>query len=586
MTTGVGVIAPDIKVAGSTLASLFGDLLIGIKIQRGIAVPGRAVLRFADDGFTVASSGPFRIGTKVSIGTVTGTVLFAGEVTGVDIEMTFGAPELSVVIDDPGYKLALGNTVKTYTKMSYSDIVKQIAGAHGLRVDVTATSTTFDYLIQADSDYGFIGEIARRIGYDWWVDETGTLVFCPAGAKATAAPKVDWLTGLLSFSVRATALHPGTATIKGWTPANKQPVVANSTPSSVKADADLVAPFLAASNLSGSNAVVSSFDSFRQPADGKDLANRTVARWAAGAVTASGVCVLNTEIMVGGKVQVGDAGPASGTYFVTEVEHVYDTRGLTTRFTAGDRQPTRIVDTLAAAVPSSFRRDGLMIGLVTSLGGQGDAPAGHVKVKFPALGDQVESEWARVVSVGGGSSRGMTFLPEVNDEVIVGFEGGDVTRPVVIGGLYNGRDNALDFGTQDGKVTKRQIVSRLGHVVELGDGTAPADQHIGLTLAGGEHQVHLGKDNLTAKVPAGIPVSIKSGDHGIDIDNQGNITMSGMKITIKATQDVEISGLNVTLKANVKLAGSGTQVQMQGTAQAELSSSGQTAVKGSIVMIN
>jgi hypothetical protein len=62
--------------------------------------------------------------------------------------------------------------------------------------------------------------------------------------------------------------------------------------------------------------------------------------------------------------------------------------------------------------------------------------------------------------------------------------------------------------------------------------------------------------------------------------------LSGQKITITGKQDVEISGLNVKLKANVAVEGSGVQAKLSGSAQAELSSGGQTAVKGSVVMIN
>jgi uncharacterized protein involved in type VI secretion and phage assembly len=252
---------------------------------------------------------------------------------------------------------------------------------------------------------------------------------------------------------------------------------------------------------------------------------------------------------------------------------------------AGDRVPTGLVDSLSAPVPSSFRQDSLVIGVVTNTGNSDGSP-GTVKVKYPALGDTVESAWARVISMGAGASRGMTFIPEVNDEVIVGFEGGDVTRPVVLGGVYSSNNSALDFGVANGKVGKRQIVSRLGHVIELGDGDGEADQRIALTLAGGEHTVDLSKQGLTAKVPSGKPVSISAGEAKIEIDKQGNITISGQKITIKATQDVEISGLNVKTKANVAVEASGTQAKMTGSAQAEVSSGGATSVKGATVMIN
>jgi phage baseplate assembly protein gpV len=295
---------------------------------------------------------------------------------------------------------------------------------------------------------------------------------------------------------------------------------------------------------------------------------------------------VNAAVQVGHVVQVSDVGPASGKYAVTEVEHSYTARGFLTRFVAGDRVPTGLVDSLAAApVPSSFRQDSLVVGVVTNAG-DNNSPKGHVKVKFPALGNEVESAWARVVSMGAGVSRGMTFVPEVNDEVIVGFEGGDVTRPLVLGGVYSSANTALDFGVDQGKVARRQIVSRLGHVIELGDGQGPADQRIALTLAGGEFAVDLSKEGLAAKVPAGKPISITAGEAKFEIDKQGNITISGQKIVIKSNSSVEISGMNIALKSRAKLEGSGMELKMQGTMSADVSSGGATTVKGATVAIN
>ena len=54
---------------------------------------------------------------------------------------------------------------------------------------------------------------------------------------------------------------------------------------------------------------------------------------------------------------------------------------------------------------------------------------GRVKVKFPTLTEEHESNWARVVALGAAKQRGFDCLPEVNDEVLVGFEHGDIHRP-------------------------------------------------------------------------------------------------------------------------------------------------------------
>jgi hypothetical protein len=156
----------------------------------------------------------------------------------------------------------------------------------------------------------------------------------------------------------------------------------------------------------------------------------------------------------------------------------------------------------------------------------------------------------------------------------------------VLGGLFNSADTMVDTGVVDGKVNRRRITSRDGHAIELGDGTDNATKYIALTLAGGQHTVKMSKERLDATVPAGTPVSIKSGNHGITISNTGDITIEGQKVTIKATSDIELAGVNITSKASVKAETSATTLALKANATAEVSSAGTTTIKGAMVAIN
>src|SRR5215472_353851 len=107
----------------------------------------------------------------------------------------------------------------------------------------------------------------------------------------------------------------------------------------------------------------------------------------------------------------------------------------------------------------SDRIYGVVVGIVTN--NQDPDGMGRVKVKFPWLSDQDESWWARIATVMAGSSRGSYFLPEVNDEVMVAFEHGDVRFPYVLGALWNGKDSPPTTNS-DGKNSIRLIKSRSG----------------------------------------------------------------------------------------------------------------------------
>lgn len=75
---------------------------------------------------------------------------------------------------------------------------------------------------------------------------------------------------------------------------------------------------------------------------------------------------------------------------------------------------------------------------------------GRIKVTFPWLAENREADaWARVSLPIGGGSTGFWALPEVDDEVLVAFESGDLNRPVVIGSLWNGSDRPPDGRRSD-----------------------------------------------------------------------------------------------------------------------------------------
>jgi uncharacterized protein involved in type VI secretion and phage assembly len=576
-------IAPEILVNGSQMSSSYE--LSGLRIRTSFGLPGRATLRFDDSGFAIAAGSTFTIGTQLEVRMADGGTLFAGEVTGIDLQLDRGVPDFVVIADDPSYKMALGNKARSFTKMSYSDIVSQIGREYGLSVEADATAAQFDYTLQADSDFGFVSELADRVGYDWWVEEKVLKFKKPATSAASA--RLNASEDLRQFSVRASALHPSSSAVMGWTAKTKTSIKGNSaSPSSgILPTASLVSGYASVSALSSMTKVSTSAQGPVDQEEAQDLADRAAAAWAAAAVTARGTTLIAPAIKIGGSVEVEGAGPANGKYFVTEVEHSYTDRGFETRFVAGDHRPNGLVDTLTSTKQTSFRRDGLVVGLVTQIGNSEGSP-GDIKVKYPGIDDQLASGWARMVSVGGGNKKGVTFMPEVNDEVIVGFENGDPRRPVILGAVFNGKDSQPAFAVESSMVNSRQITSRLGHAVEFGDGTAPDKQYISLTLAGGATSVMMSKKEFIAQVPAGIPLSITAGSASFKIGNDGSITIQGSKITLKADTDVEISGLNVTTKASVKNSASGAMVEVKGSAQVEVSAGGPAMIKGLPVMVN
>ncbi|HUW66769.1 MAG TPA: phage baseplate assembly protein V [Candidatus Nanoarchaeia archaeon] len=195
--------------------------------------------------------------------------------------------------------------------------------------------------------------------------------------------------------------------------------------------------------------------------------------------------------------------------------------------------------------------NGVVIGIVTN--NKDPEGLGRIKVKFPWLSDKDESNWARVASLMAGKERGIFILPEIDDEVLVAFEHGDINMPYVIGSLWNGEDVPPETNS-DGKNNIRMIKSRSGHVIRIDD------------TQGNE------KIEIVDKTEKNT-ITIDTKDNKISIMSEKDIEMSAPngKITIDA-QDIEIKSSNAT--------------KIEATADMDLKASGNTNVKGATINLN
>jgi uncharacterized protein involved in type VI secretion and phage assembly len=237
---------------------------------------------------------------------------------------------------------------------------------------------------------------------------------------------------------------------------------------------------------------------------------------------------------------------------VTAVEHVYGrNETYVTRFTVGGLEPTGLVDLVGSPASHSaldVMPSGVTIGIVTNTKDEA-AKHGHVKVKLPYLGtdgqgSDIESTWARLATIGAGNQRGVMFMPEVNDEVLVAFEHGDTRSPFVVGSLWNGVDSPpLGDGLIDGStgaVRRRGFVSRLGHRMVFLDDDAKSG--IALLVADDSLKLSLNASDTTIKVSSDGSVEI-SGSRSVQITSDGSISIhAGQSLELKGDAGVKIDG--------------------------------------------
>ena len=179
------------------------------------------------------------------------------------------------------------------------------------------------------------------------------------------------------------------------------------------------------------------------------------------------------------------------------------------------------------------RIGGVAVGIVVD--NEDPEGLGRVKLRFPWLAEETESDWSKVVSLGAGKGRGAFFLPEVEDEVLVAFEQGDLDHAYVIGGLWSA-DDEPPATNEDGRNDVRLIRSRSGHEIILTDGEEKCTVEIRDQT--GSNRIELDSMSGTVSVEAETKVSIKApqieiqASTSLKVESSGPLTVKGQVVRI------------------------------------------------------
>jgi phage baseplate assembly protein gpV len=560
--------------------------------------------------------------------------LINGEVTSIEA-ICVDSVVISVIRGyEKAHRLQRARRSRTFLNMSDSDIATQVAQKAGLTVgDVDSSSTTHTHLAQvAQTDWEFLIERAREIGYETGVTQ-GKFYFRKAsglpsggggigGALSAAASAVGSMLGvgggstltfkqnLVTFLPRISAANitpnvevrvwdpksarvavgtadakTGTATIKGEDPGTLAKSFTNGLAPQVPS-LPALPPIPGLPKLDfGSTPSNTAFVVVDRPlavgsaADGaadeaaKGLSDHISSTFA----EAEGIALGDPTIQAGSQVVVAGVPTVfAGTWTVTNAKHVFDAQelGYRTHFYVSGRADRSL---LALASGGSLRErhphlGGLVCGVVTNL--RDPDKKGKVKIALPWLAPDFETDWARVVQLTAGPRTGAMFMPEVGDEVLVGFEFGDMRRPYVIGGLVNDNSkfaplNAAVDGS--GAVTGRGLASPAGNTLMFTDelppgppGEAPPMKS-SIVLGTGDGNLGLAIDQVAGTVtisckPAPPASRTAAGTLTIDCGGAGQIQITGGAggIKIDSEGELELNG-----KLGVKI-NSSAVVQVQG----------------------
>ncbi|MCX5177705.1 VgrG-related protein [Streptomyces virginiae] len=567
--------ADPIVEAPGELPPTWAAQLVSCVVDENVGLPDTAVLTYRDPDHEFLRATGITIGSplRVSVATVKGQArerLFNGEVTALEIDRDRTGSFTVVRAYSKAHRLQRGRKVVAYRNMTAAAIVRKVAAGAGLAVGkVEAAPVTYKQLSQANvSDWDFLQYLAGESGAQVRVDDQGMLQFTrPVKASGAPAPStsavhnpmvLEYGRNLLALRAALSAADgSSTVQVRGWDVTTKRPLVAQQ-PSVVS---DTVVPGLSPALAArfGKSAVSVTDTPYRTQAETTAVAKAAADRISSGFGELEAVAEGNPLLRAGKAVALGNVGQAfSGRYTATAVQHVLEPHGgyRTTVWVSSspDRSLAGLV-TGANAPGRGPRIPGLAIGVVTDVREPNGSQRGAVRLKFPWLDDTYVTDWVRTVQWGGKGGGGVVS-PEVNDEVLVGFEQGLLDSPYVIGGLYNGVDQPSPHDVPlidktSGKVNRRSVVSRSGHRVELLDAAAPGPS--GLRLVTGDERLEVRMDDrrdrieLTVYAGRGRPLtSVLLDKNGITLDaRRGTVKVSGRQVDIDGTAGVSIGGRSV-----------------------------------------
>ncbi|HEU0074660.1 MAG TPA: VgrG-related protein [Dehalococcoidia bacterium] len=568
-----------VKLDGRDLDPGLVEGLLRVSVNGSVHLPDLAILEFDNPDMRWSDVDAIRIGQEMTVGFGDNELqseepVFMGDVTALDLDVGMdGSVKLIVRGYDRSHRLHRGRQTKVYENVKDSDIAMQIASELGFEtIEIQTTPGTHDYVLQDNqTNWEFLRQRAARHGYELQVRDK-KLVFKPPPSTERRDVDLTWNQELISFRASmTTGDQVNKVEVRGWDPVNKETVLGT-------ADSAQTLPDVPGATFGGNAGGAVAQLAFqreavmvvaRQPIysqeDADRLAQSVLEDLAGSFITAQGVAAGNPELQLGSKVNVKDVGRQfSGSYMVTQITHNYEPESYTINFEVTGRRSTDLVSLLEAPPHQEMN---LLTGMVMDL--NDPEGLGRVKVSLPQLGPDIYTAWCRLVAPGAGATRGIYFLPEIDDEVLL--MGTSMDNLYILGGLWNNRDQPPydnSDAAPNGAVMKRTIRSREGHEILLDDD--PREPGISIIDKEGNKLLIKSRDNsMTIDVQGDIKFKTPG---NFEIDATGNISMSAT-----GNFNAEAMG-NASVEAN-------GQATLRGTAGVRAESSANAALSAPSVSL-
>ena len=589
-----GVVTMTIKVEGTQIPD---DVqVVSITVEKALNRIATTTISIIDGQaskgeFKESSSDIFVPGKKVVIEAGydnKNQSVFKGIITKQSLKISNGVGSaLEVECRDEAIKMIVGRKSLTFSKKKDSDIIATIIKSYsGLSATVAPTKTVWPEQVQYYvSDWDFI--LARAEANGFIVNsEGGKITVGKPDAETKSVGDLSYGSNLMEFSADLNAITQLDSVKASSWDFKTQKVISGDSGSLYPGPGNLSSKKLAS--------VIDVKDYELQTT--APLQKESLTDWSKAQMVKSGYAKIRGEIRFQGSSKVspgnyvtlkGLGSRFNGDYLVSGVVHTISEGNWVTEATLGlspmwfTEEPDVMAPPASGLLPGA---QGLFNATVKKIDGDPDDQY-RVLVDIPLFDTNGDGIWARLSNFYSSSNAGAFFMPEIGDEVILGFLNEDPRYPVILGSLYsNSKNKPFKDLEPDKENSVKAIVSKSGISAKFND----KDKILTLETPGKNTAIFSDKDNkITIKDNNGN--SMVMSKSGIDIKSGKNINIeASQNMVLKGTQgvkiesspgDVVISGMNIKQSAN-------TQFSAAGNATAELKGGAQTSIKGAMVMIN
>jgi phage protein D len=275
---------------------------------------------------------------KVKLGADAKTTIFDGRVMALEAEFPEGeAARLRVLAEDRFQDLRMTRRTRTFTDVSDADLIRQIANEHGLTPDINLNGPTHKVLAQVNqSDLAFVRERGRAIDAELWM-EGSKLVAKLHDARPQKTLQLSYQDQLRSFNVLADLSHQRTSVAaSGWDVAGKKALKYEATDQAIRSElgSDQSGAAILQAQLGTRKEVLVHtvpLTSSEVQAEAESFFKLNARRFVVG----HGVAEVDIQLRAGNLVELLNLGKLfSGKYYLNEVRHLFDARGMRTEFCA------------------------------------------------------------------------------------------------------------------------------------------------------------------------------------------------------------------------------------------------------------